>query len=381
MVPMKHSTNDLISEGDTPLLQTPLVDLHQRLGAKLVPFAGYEMPLQYPMGILGEHLHTRTHAGLFDVSHMGPIRVKGPQAAEQLERLIPCDLKEMQVGEIKYGLLLNKKGGIIDDLLIAREEDFFLLVVNAGRKHEDLHHLQQEIGNTCDIIPLFKHAMIALQGPEAKTVMEKICPKALTLTFMTGRHFLVDGAPLWISRTGYTGEDGFELIVPPKAILPLVLKILSFPQVKPIGLGARDSLRLEAGLCLYGHDLTEETTPVEAALTWALGQRRRQEGGFLGDQVIKEQIAQGAEAKRIGLVLTDRAIAREGALIKTEEGDTIGRISSGGHSPTLGIPIAMGYIETPYAKVDTSICVDVRGQLRNAVVTKLPFVPHTYYRG
>lgn len=369
------------NDSETPLLPTPLTDLHRSLGAKMVPFAGYEMPLQYPMGILGEHNHTRTHAGLFDVSHMGPLRVKGPLAAEQLERLIPCDLKEMNVGEIRYGLLLNDKGGIVDDLLIAKEEQSFLLVLNAGRKHEDLRYLQEQIGGSCEIIPLFKHAMLALQGPEAKIIMKEICPEAVALTFMTGGHFFIDVMPLWISRTGYTGEDGFEIILPPKAAVPLATKMLSFPEVKPIGLGARDSLRLEAGLCLYGHDLTEEKTPVEATLVWSLGARRRQDGGFVGADIIKEQLAQGTQVKRIGLVLKDKAIAREGALIKTEQGDTIGRITSGCPSPSLGIPIAMGYIETPYAKGDTPIYVDVRDQLREAVVTKMPFVPHKYYRG
>lgn len=364
------------------LKQTPLLNFHVTHGAKMVPFAGYEMPIQYPTGIMAEHHHVRNSVGLFDVSHMGAILVEGETATQDLEYLLPTDLAEMPIGQTKYSFFLNEKGGILDDLLASKIETGYLLVVNAGGKETDLAHLQKHAAPTTRITPLFDHGILALQGPKAKEIMADLFPQACSLCFMSGGYFGIEaGTNIWISRTGYTGEDGFEMVVPPSTLLWLTEKILAFPDVQLIGLGARDSLRLEAGLCLYGHDLTEETTPVEAGLVWALGKRRRQEGGFLGGEKILGQLKEGVSKKRVGLALVDKAVAREGMDIKNNQGESIGFVTSGGHSPSKALPIAMGYVNVASVKDQQSVFIDIRGQQREAHFVKLPFVTHNYYRG
>lgn len=358
----------------------PLEPLHHALQAKMVPFAGYMMPVHYVDGILQEHLHVRRHAGLFDVSHMGAILVKGDFAAAALESILPTDILEMQFSQVKYSLLLNDQGGIMDDLLVVCLDDGFLLVVNADKKQDDLCYLNDKIGSHVDLIPLFDHALFALQGPESATVLSRFFPEVSDLTFMSMMTALYQGTSIFISRTGYTGEDGFEIIIEPGVASRLFQELLAQPEVKPIGLGARDSLRLEAGLCLYGHDLTPMITPIVASLSWAIGKRRRQEGGFPGADLILAELKSGPLQRRVGFLPETKAIAREGATIHTVEGRVVGRITSGTHSPSLGRPIAMGYLDSDQV-TDKSLMVSIRHQLYPVNIEKLPFVSHNYYRG
>jgi aminomethyltransferase len=360
------------------LNSVPLESFHCQLGAKLVPFAGYLMPVQYE-SILHEHHHTRQHAGLFDVSHMGTLLISGDQVAHHLERLIPCDLEELTIGETKYTLLLNDQGGIVDDLLITRLEKGFQLVLNAGRKEIDLNYLRQNLPNHLQFTPLFDHVLLALQGPQAATVMERLCQKASHLPFMHFQHVVWDNILIALSRSGYTGEDGFEIRVSPQDGPKLFSWLIEQPEVKPIGLGARDTLRLEAGLCLYGHDLNETTTPIQAGLNWTIGKRRRTAGGFAGAAKILTELQSGPHLKRIGLFIEGRAIAREGASLHTPTNEVVGHITSGSHSPTLNRPIAMGYVNA--GALTFPLEVNIRGTLHPAALTKLPFVPHNYYRG
>lgn len=362
------------------LRTVPLNTIHQTLQAKMVPFAGYSMPVQYTEGILQEHLHTRQQAGLFDVSHMGAILVQGPQAALALEMLIPADIQEMSPGQVKYGLLLNQHGGIIDDLLISRLAEGFLLVVNADGKENDLNLINDNISSKARVTPLFDRAMLALQGPKAACVLGRFFPEISSLAFMSALTTSFEGTSVFISRTGYTGEDGFELILESSFAQQFFQELLNQPEVKPIGLGARDSLRLEAGLCLYGHDIIQVTTPVMAGLTWAIGKRRRLEGGFPGADIILSEITTGVKQKRIGFIPQTKAIAREGCTIHTNEGQIVGKITSGTHSPSLGIPIAMGYLDADQLNT-TDLTVNIRNHLYPVKVAKLPFVPHNYYRG
>lgn len=362
-------------------LQTvPLNNIHQALQAKMVPFAGYNMPVQYPDGILQEHLHTRQQAGLFDVSHMGSILIQGAQAASALESIIPSDLQEMTTGQVKYGLLLNQQGGIIDDLLVSRIENGFLLVVNADGKQNDLNLIISAIGSKVNITPMFDRALFALQGPKAAHVLVRIFPDVSALTFMSTMVAEFEGSPVFISRTGYTGEDGFELILQAASAQLFFQTLLGQPEVKPIGLGARDSLRLEAGLCLYGHDITQKTTPVMAGLTWAIGKRRRLEGGFPGADIVLSEIKTGTRQKRVGFIPQTRAIAREGCTIHTNTGESVGYITSGTYSPSLNMPIAMGYLDTDQLNTN-DLMVSIRHQLFPVKTAKLPFVSHNYYRG
>ncbi len=364
----------------TALHTIPLESLHHDLQAKMVPFAGYMMPIHYTDGILQEHLHVRQHAGLFDVSHMGVILVKGDLSATALESVLPTDIIEMQPFQVKYSLLLNDQGGIMDDLLVVRLDEGFLLVVNADKKHDDLSYLKDKIGKDIDLIPLFEQALFALQGPESATVLSRFFPNILDLTFMSMMTTPYQKTTLFISRTGYTGEDGFELIVEPTVASQLFQELLAQPEVKPIGLGARDSLRLEAGLCLYGHDLNPTITPVAANLSWAIGKRRRQEGGFPGADLIVAELKDKPLQRRVGFSPDTKAIAREGATIHTAEGHIVGQVTSGTFSPSLGKPIAMGYLESNQL-TNTALMVSIRHQLYPINLEKLPFVPHNYYRG
>lgn len=364
---------------DQPLHRTPLYDLHVELGAKMVPFAGYEMPVQYPSGVMGEHNHTREKAGLFDVSHMGQARVTGEAGA--LEALITADLAALQTGQQKYTLLLNDDGGIMDDLMVSRpEEDFLFLVVNAAVKGQDFAHMRDRFGRRAELIELDDRALLALQGPMAQDVMESLCPAANTLTFMTAGRFDLAGHDVFISRSGYTGEDGFEISVSSAEADALARRLLADERVAPIGLGARDSLRLEAGLCLYGHDMDEATTPVEAALIWAIAKSRRERADFPGARRILDQIENKPARKRVGLALKDRAPAREGTEIH-HEGQPVGVVTSGGFGPTVGGPIAMGYVRTDLAAPGTSVELMVRGKAREAEVVKTPFSAHRFFRG
>ncbi len=363
---------------DTPLLRTPLHDLHVELGARMVPFAGYDMPVQYK-GVMAEHNHTRARAGLFDVSHMGQARLVGEDKG--LEKLITADLAVLGAGEQKYTLLLNPEGGIKDDLMVSRpDEKGLFLVVNAACKRADFDYISANLDGTGELAELPARALLALQGPEAGAVMTRYCPEAARLTFLQAGWFELGGMQVMISRSGYTGEDGFEISVANENATELARLLLADEAVAPIGLGARDSLRLEAGLCLYGHDMDETTSPIEAALTWAVAKSRRARADFPGAERILRDIAEKPVRKRVGLMLKDRAPAREGAEIVVD-GERVGVITSGGFGPTVGAPIAMGYVRTDLAAAGTQVNLMVRGKARPAEVVKTPFAPHRFYRG
>jgi aminomethyltransferase len=366
-----------------PLKRTPLFDLHRELGAKIVPFAGYEMPVQYPAGIIAEHQHTRSAAGLFDVSHMGQIRLVADDfdaAAKALERLVPGDIRGLEPGRMRYTQFTNPAGGILDDLMAARMGEQLLLVVNAARKQADAAHLHAHLAGLARVEERPERALIALQGPAAAAVIARLDARAEAMAFMSVAELLLGGVPCIASRSGYTGEDGFEISMPAEEAEKIARLLLAQPEVKPIGLGARDSLRLEAGLCLYGHDIDETTTPVEAGLTWSIGKRRRTGGGFLGAASILEQIAQGASRKRVGILPEGRAPARENTDVTDAKGGLIGTITSGGFGPTVGGPICMGYVDRAHAGEGTELALLVRGTPRPARVAPLPFVPHRYKR-
>jgi aminomethyltransferase len=368
--------------GDS-LKRTPLYDLHRELGARLVPFAGYEMPVQYPTGILAEHAQTRTAAGLFDVSHMGQVRLTakpGQNAAKAIEALVPGDITGLQPGQQRYTQLTNDDGGILDDLMITSTGDHLLMVFNAACKEADLAHVQKHLAATCEVEPMFSRGLLALQGPQASQVLARLAPQVASMKFMTGAFFVIDGARCYITRSGYTGGDGFEISTPADATDAIARQLLGQPEVKPIGLGARDSLRLEAGLCLYGHDIDTTTTPIEAGLLWSIGKESRAQGGFPGAAVIQKQIAEGAPRKRVGLLPEGKAIAREGAEIAIGA-KTVGKVTSGGFAPTLGRAIAMGYIERAHSANGTKVDLLVRGKPVPAEIVPMPFVKHAYYRG
>lgn len=366
---------------DTSIHQTPLHELHLSLGAKMVPFAGYAMPVHYPAGIMAEHLHTRSRAGLFDVSHMGQVRLTGTGAIAALEALVPGEIAALAPGRMRYTLLTNEAGGILDDLMVTKAGDELLLVVNAARKAEDIAHLRRHLADRATVAPLDDRALLALQGPAAATVLGRFAPVAPRLSFMSGAAMAVDGLPCFVTRSGYTGEDGFEISVPALSAERLARRLLAEPEVMPVGLGARDSLRLEAGLCLYGHDIDETTTIVEADLAWAIQKRRRADGGFPGASVIARQLAGGAPRKRVGIKPEGRAPAREGTDIVDAGGAVVGRITSGGFGPSADGPIAMGYVAASYAVLGTALALLVRGTPRPARIVPLPFVPHRYHRG
>jgi aminomethyltransferase len=364
-----------------PLRRTPLYDLHVAQGARMVAFAGYEMPVQYKSGIIAEHLHTRASAGLFDVSHMGQIRLLGDTAAAALERLVPGDLCGLAPRQLRYTLLLNDAGGILDDLMAMRTEGGLALVVNAARKEADLAHLQARLDRAVAIEPRFDRALLALQGPAAAAVLARHASGIERLAFMTGTELSLAGIPCAVTRSGYTGEDGFEISVAGEEATILAEALLREPEVAPAGLGARDTLRLEAGLCLYGHDIDATTTPVEAGLAWAIGRRRRAAGDFPGAASVLAQLSAGPLRKRVGIRLDGRALAREGTVILDPSAAPVGLVTSGGFGPTIGAPIAMGYVAAGCAAPGTALSLVVRDVPRPARVAPLPFVPTRYYRG
>lgn len=381
------------------LLETPLHKLHLSLGARMVPFAGYSMPVQYPSGLLAEHHHTRNAASLFDVSHMGQLRLVGPNAAAALETLLPVDVIGLASGRQRYGLLLNDAGGIIDDLMFVNRtnsHDDLFLVVNGACKLADTAHLQANIGHRCEVLPLPGLALLALQGPRAATALQRLCPTIDQLVFMSGNGFAVDcgrgGATrpvrCYITRSGYTGEDGFEISVHQDQAAALARALLAQPEVRPAGLGARNSLRLEAGLCLYGNDIDSSTTPVEAGLGWAIQGVRRmggaRAGGFPGATKILAQLSSGTEArgrKLIGLKALERVPVREHSVLQTTGGQPLGEVTSGLLSPTLNAPIALGYVPPASSTPGTRLQALVRGKPVPLEVVALPFVPHRYVRG
>ena len=370
---------------NTTLKQTSLLPLHEELGAKIVPFAGYQMPVQYQLGIIKEHLHTREKAGLFDVSHMGQIVVRGDQAWEKLETLMPVDLESLKVGRQRYGLFLNPEGGILDDLMIQNLGDEIILVVNAACKDADLVHLKQHLGDSLSIEMSDDRSLLALQGPTAATVLSQISGASLAdMKFMDVRAMDIGGISTLVSRSGYTGEDGFEISVGDEDALVLARQLLEHEDVEAIGLGARDSLRLEAGLCLYGHDINTQTTPVEANLNWAISKARRvdgnREGGFPGADRILEQFPNQVSRRLVGIRPTGRAPVREGASIVDANQQVIGEVTSGGFSPSLGGPICLGYLAAEHTSEGSVVFAMVRNKAVEMTVTSLPFVPHRYYR-
>lgn len=364
---------------DTPLNTTPLNALHQELGAKLVPFAGYAMPLQYPAGILAEHLHCRSGAALFDVSHMGQVRLEGADAAALLEGLVPGDIQGLKPGRIRYTLFTSPAGGILDDLMVTCAGDHLFLVVNAARKAHDIAHLTAHLGGRVRVLD--DRALLALQGPEAAAVMDGLAPGAAAMSFMTARDLVVGGIACFVSRSGYTGEDGYEISVPVGQAEELARTLLDQPGVRPAGLGARDSLRLEAGLCLYGSDIDETTTPIEADLAWTIGKRRREQGGFPGAQIILRHLADGPPRRRVGIQPLGRAPARAHTEIQDFAGSRLGEITSGGFGPSVNGPVAMGYVDAGSAAIATPLRLIIRGAAHDAVVAPLPFVPHRYAKG
>ena len=377
MSPHTRTASSLI---DAPLARTPLHALHLELGARMVPFAGYEMPVQYPIGILAEHRHTRGRASLFDVSHMGQARLP-LSAASALETLLPVDVLGLAPGRQRYAFFTSDSGGILDDLMFAHARDHLFIVVNAARKAHDIALLEKH----CGAKALTDRALLALQGPLAAQVMQRLAPEAALLGFMQTAAAKIGGVPCFISRSGYTGEDGFEISLPAVEADRIARRLLSQDGVMPAGLGARDSLRLEAGLCLYGHDIDESTTPVEAGLEWAIQQVRRRggarAGGFPGAGAILEQLERGTARRRVGLVPEGRAPLREGELLQDAAGRAVGRLTSGGFGASVNAPIAMGYVESALAVPGVRLSAVVRGKPRACRVSALPFVAHRYHRG
>ena len=372
---------------DTALLNTPLNALHIELGARMVPFAGYSMPVQYPMGLMAEHHHTRSEAGLFDVSHMGQLRLVGADAAAAFESLMPVDVIDLPVGKQRYGLLLTEEGTIIDDLMFVNRGTDFFVIVNGACKVNDIAHIQMRIGSRCQVIPMPERALLALQGPKAVTALSRLVPGVENLVFMTGALFDWQGADLFITRSGYTGEDGFEISVSNDQVDSFARALLAQAEVKPIGLGARNSLRLEAGLCLYGNDIDTTTTPVEAGLNWAIQKVRRtggaRAGGFPGAHIVLGQLdgTQALQRKRVGLIAQERVPVREHVEIQNTQGHKIGEVSSGLLGPTANVPVAMGYVDAANAALGTVVNAMVRGKAVPMTVSAMPFVPNRYYRG
>ncbi|AKI02063.1 glycine cleavage system T protein [Hoeflea sp. IMCC20628] len=373
------------------LLKTPLHSLHLELGARMAGFAGYDMPIQYPMGVMKEHLYTRSYAGLFDVSHMGQILIRAKSgdvrdAALALEKITPVDVADLKPGRQRYGLFTNADGGLEDDFMVANRGDHLYLVVNAACKHQDLARIEAALSDTCEIEAQFDRGLIALQGPEAETALSAYAPEAADMMFMDVMVLEIAGVPAVVSRSGYTGEDGYEISLPAEETDRIARLILSDEEIAPIGLGARDSLRLEAGLCLYGHDIDETTTPVEANLKWAIQKARRKggarEGGFPGADVILDQFENGAKRTRVGLQPTGKAPIRPEVEIFKQEtgGDAVGIVTSGGFGPSANAPVAMGYVPSELAAAGTKLYAEVRGKRLEITVAALPFVPSNYKR-
>ena len=359
------------------VLTLPLDAWHRERGGRMVEFAGYWMPVQYE-GIIAEHLWTRESAGLFDVSHMGQLHLSGEGVEAALEAVLPIDLSTLKPNAPRYSMLLDEEGGILDDLMVTRWDDGFYLVVNGATKWDDIAHLRENLPDEVTLSHMDESALLALQGPKAAQALERLAPGVSALTFMKGGQFKLDGVDAWISRSGYTGEDGFEISIPAEAAERIASLLCAQEEVKPIGLGARDSLRLEAGLPLYGHDLSPEHSPVDADLLFAVNKRRRSEGGFIGADRVLKDLAEGTAQVRIGLSLDGQA-AREGAEVYVS-GQKVGVLTSGGFSPTLQRPIAMAYVDRAHAATGTALEIDVRGKRLPATVTATPFVPHRYYR-
>jgi aminomethyltransferase len=370
-----------LAETVAPLKRTPLYALHRELGARMVPFAGYEMPVQYPTGIRAEHLHTRGQAGLFDVSHMGQIRLAGAGCVSGIEALAPGDFEALAPQRMRYTLLLNEAGGILDDLMATRLPDGLFLVVNAARREADLAHLRNYLATSTSIEPLADQALLALQGPAATTVLSRLIVGIARLRFMSAAELTIAGRNCLVTRSGYTGEDGFEISLRAGEAEDFARRLIAEPEVLPIGLGARDSLRLEAGLCLYGHDIDESTTPIEADLAWTIGKKRRAEGGFPGAATILRQLAEGTRRKRVGIRPDGRAPAREDTEIVGDAGNRLGKVTSGGFGPSVGGPVAMGYVDSAHATEGAALRLLVRGSPRPARIVRLPFVPTRYCRG
>lgn len=369
------------------LLTTPFHSMHIQAGAKMVPFAGYDMPVQYAMGVKKAHLHCRAQAGLFDVSHMGQVRLTGTSMesiALALESLIPADYVALAPGRQRYGFFTNASGGIMDDLMVTNAGDHFFLVVNAGCKVQDITHMRAHLGSDINLEVLEDRSLLALQGPKACEVLARLAPDIEDMRFMDARSVSILGHECFIGRAGYTGEDGFEISVANDRAEALAVSLLAFDEVEWVGLGARDSLRLEAGLCLYGHDLNQQTTPISANLAWGIQKSRRaggdREGGFPGAKVVLEEIANGAKRRRVGLLPEGKAPVREGVQLVTAQADVIGVVTSGGFGPSLGAPLAMGYVDSAYTSSDTQVFALVRGKQLPCRVCKMPFIEQTYRR-
>ena len=360
--------------------KTALYNYHKSLGAKFVPFAGYEMPVQYSSGIVEEHKITRTNAGLFDVSHMGQLLIEGNEnLSDELEKIIPVDLKKIKLNQSKYSFLTNEKGGIYDDLIITKVDNGFSIILNAACKDNDFKIIKNSIGSKFKLTLYKNLSLIALQGPKSSEILEKIINEVSSLKFMNGNKFSYNEKEIYITRSGYTGEDGFEISIPNELVEDFVKKIVS-KGAKPIGLGARDTLRLEAGLCLYGHDINETTSPIEANLKWAISKRRREEGGFVGYNKIKLDMNGSLTRLRVGVKPEGKIIAREGVKIFSEENKQIGSITSGTFGPSVNGPIAMGYVKLNFSKLGTKVLLEVRGKKYNAMISELPFYKKNYVR-
>ena len=376
-----------LSADTTALLNTPLNALHLELGARMVPFAGYSMPVQYSMGLMAEHIHTRSEAGLFDVSHMGQLRLVGTDAASAFESLMPVDVIDLPVGKQRYGLLLTDEGNIIDDLMFVNRGADIFVIVNGACKVNDIAHIQGRIGAKCQVIPMPERALLALQGPKAVDALSRMVPGVEKLVFMTGASFDWQGADLFITRSGYTGEDGFEISVHNDHVDAFARALLAQAEVRPIGLGARNSLRLEAGLCLYGNDIDTSTTPIEAGLNWAIQKVRRtggaRAGGFPGADIVLGQLdgSRSLTRKRVGLIAQERVPVREHVELQNTQGVKIGEVSSGLLGPSANVPVAMGYVDVASASLGTVVNAMVRGKAVPMTVSAMPFVPNRYYRG
>ncbi len=361
------------------LKRTPLYDLHVELGGKMVDFAGWDMPVQYPMGIMGEHKQCREKAALFDVSHMGQVILRGSDVGQKLETLCPQAYATLPEGKARYGFFTNAAGGIMDDLIVSNAGDHYFVVVNAALRHQDIPHMQANLDGV-EVTEIFDRALIAIQGPAAEDVVAAHCPAARDLTFMETTVARIMGAECRISRLGYTGEDGYEISIPEDKAVEIARAFLAHEDCEPAGLGARDSLRLEAGLCLYGNDIDQGTSPIEAALGWAIQKRRKAEGGFPGAARIQKELAEGPARKLVGIKPTGRAPARQGVEIQDDQGNTIGQITSGGFGPTVGGPVAMGYVSADHSAQGESVNLIIRGKPQPAQIVALPFVTQNYKR-
>ncbi|WP_170406145.1 glycine cleavage system aminomethyltransferase GcvT [Ruegeria arenilitoris] len=359
--------------------RTPLYDLHVELGGKLVDFAGWEMPVQYPLGIMGEHKQCREKAALFDVSHMGQVILRGENVGEKLEALCPQAFATLPEGKARYGFFTNEDGGIMDDLIVSNAGDHFFVVVNAALRHQDIPHMRAHLDGV-EVTEIFDRALVAVQGPKAEDVVGALCPAARDLKFMETTLAPIDGVECRVSRLGYTGEDGYEISIPEDKAIEVTRALLAHEDCEPAGLGARDSLRLEAGLCLYGNDIDQSTSPIEANLAWAIQKRRKEEGGFPGAARIQRELAEGPTRKLVGIKPDGRAPAREGVEVQDLQDNTIGQITSGGFGPTVGGPVAMGYVAAGHTEPGEQVNLIIRGKAQPARIVALPFVKQNYKR-